>query len=162
MTTTDLPARETTIEAGATAPDFTLADQNRESWSLADHVKKGDVVLCFFPFAFTSVCGTEMACISKDIATWQAKGATVVGISGDSTAALKAWADAEGYTATMLSDSHRAVCKAYGLYWADLNVPTRGTIVIRQSDDGIGTVAHAEGREPGNAMDWDEILARLS
>lgn len=162
MLTTDLPARLGPIEAGETAPDFTLADQNREPWSLSEHVKRGDVVLCFFPFAFTSVCGTEMACISRDIATWQEKGATVVGISGDSTAALKAWADAEGYGATMLSDAHRAVCKGYGLYWADLNVAMRGTIVIKQSDDGVGRVAHAEAREPGNAMDWDDVLARLS
>ncbi|MEM9560515.1 MAG: redoxin domain-containing protein [Planctomycetota bacterium] len=162
MMTTELPTRRSPITPGDTAPDFTLADQNREAWSLSEHVKAGDVVLCFFPFAFTSVCGTEMACISKDLATWRAKGATVVGISGDSTAALKAWADAEGYETTMLSDSHRAVCKAYGLYWGDLNVSTRGTIVIGQSDDGVGSVKHAEAREPGNAMDWDDVLARLS
>ncbi|MEQ8770864.1 MAG: redoxin domain-containing protein [Phycisphaerales bacterium] len=150
------------IAPGQAAPDFTLPDQDRNDFSLAEHVKKGDVVLCFFPFAFTGVCGTEMACITKDMADWQAKGATVVGISCDSFAALKAWAAAEGLKNTMLSDLHRTVCKDYGLYWSDLNVANRGTVVIGQSDDGEGTVKWSDAREPGNAMDWDAVLAKVS
>ncbi|GJM19515.1 MAG: peroxiredoxin [Phycisphaeraceae bacterium] len=152
----------TPIATGTTAPDFTLPDQNRDEWTLSEHVKKGDVVLCFFPFAFTGVCGTEMACITKDMGDWTAKGATVVGISCDSFAALKAWADAEGIKSTLLADLHRTVCKDYGLYWADMNVANRGTVVIGQSDDGKGTVTFSEAREPGDAMDWDAVLARVS
>ena len=150
------------IAQGQTAPDFTLPDQDRADWSLSEHVKQGDVVLCFFPFAFTGVCGTEMACITKDMADWQAKGATVVGVSCDSFAALKAWADAEGLKGTLLSDLHRSVVKDYDQYWTDLNVASRGTVVIGQSDDGVGTVKWSETREPGNAMDWDAVLARVS
>ena len=119
-------------------------------------------MLCFFPFAFTGVCGTEMACITKDLAQWQSKGATVVGISCDSFAALKAWGEAEGLTHTLLSDLHRSVVRDYGLFWQDLNVANRGTVVIGQSDDGVGTVSFAEAREPGDAMDWDAVLARVS
>ncbi len=150
------------IAEGQTAPDFTLPDQDRNDWSLSEHVKKGDVVLCFFPFAFTGVCGTEMACITKDMADWQAKGATVVGISCDSFAALKAWADAEGLEGTLLSDLHRSVVTDYDQLWTDLNVASRGTVVIGQSDDGVGTVKWSEAREPGNAMDWDAVLAHVS
>lgn len=154
--------RSTLIAQGETAPDFTISTQDREDWSLAEAVKKSDVVLCFFPFAFTGVCATEMECLSKEMQRWQDAGATAVGVSCDSFAALKAWADREGYTNTMLSDIHRTVCKAYGLYWADMNVAQRGTIIIAQSDDGVGTVRWSQAREPGAAMDTGEVIAAMA
>lgn len=152
----------TPIAPGQAAPDFTLPDQNRNEWHLADHVKQGPVVLCFFPFAFTGVCSTENACISKEMADWKAKGATVVAVSCDSFAALKAWGEQSGFEHTMLSDLHRAVVKPYGLYWADMNVANRGTVVIGQADDGKGEVLWSDAREPGDAMDFDAVLAKLS
>jgi len=162
MSTPDAPHRESVIEPGETAPGFTLPTQDRADWSLADHVKVGDVVLCFFPFAFTGVCTAEMECLSKEMARWEEKGATCVGVSCDSFAALKAFADQHAYKQPLLSDIHRAACKAYGLYWADMSVATRGTIVIGQSDDGVGTVKWSESREPGNAMDFDAVMAKLA
>lgn len=162
MKNTHLVPRDTLLGVGQTAPDFTLPDQNRQDWNLAEHVKKGDVVLCFFPLAFTGVCGTEMACITKDMARWKEKGATVVAISCDSFAALKAWAEQEGFEHTLLSDIHREVVKGYGIYWPELNVGGRGTVVIGQSDDGKGKVKWSQRREPPNAMDFDSVLAHLS
>ncbi|MBZ0172677.1 MAG: redoxin domain-containing protein, partial [Phycisphaerales bacterium] len=149
MTQTAPTPRETLIAPGDAAPDFTLQTQAREDWCLAEHVKKGDVVLCFFPFAFTGVCGTEMECLSKEMARWADSGATVVGVSCDSFAALKAWAERDGFTHTMLSDQHRAVCRAFGLYWADMNVATRGTVVVGQADSGAGLVRWSQSRAPG-------------
>lgn len=158
----ELPPRDALITVGDTAPNFTIQTQDREDWTLADAVKKGEVVLCFFPFAFTGVCGTEMECLSKEMHRWNESGATAVGISCDSFAALKAWADRDGYTNTMLSDLHRSVCKAYGLFWSELNVAQRGTVIIGQSDDGVGTVRWAQAREPGVAMDLDQVLAAMA
>jgi len=158
----DTPLRDSVITAGETAPGFTLSTSNREDWTLADHVKKGDVVLCFFPFAFTGVCSTENECLTKEMARWAEAGATCVGISCDSFAALKGWAEQSGFTHTLLSDLHRAACKAYGLYWADMNVATRGTVVIGQSDDGVGTVKWSQAREPGQAMDFDKVMSQLA
>ncbi len=158
----ELTPLDTLIQPGDTAPDFTIGTQDREDWTLSDVVKKGDVVLCFFPFAFTGVCGTEMECLSKEMQRWNDAGATAVGISCDSFAALKAWAERDGYTNTMLSDIHRTVCKAYGLYWSELNVAQRGTVVIGQSDDGVGTVRWSQAREPGVAMNMDEVLAAMA
>ncbi len=152
----------TPIAVGDPAPDFTLKTQSKADWTLSDAVKKGDVVLCFFPLAFTGTCGIEMKCVNDEIAQWQKKGAQVVGISCDSWAALKAWADKEGYQQTFLADMHRAVCKAYGLYWADLNVSTRGTIVIGKSPTGQGKVKWVQAREPGKAMNFDEVLAQVA
>lgn len=154
--------REGAIKAGEAAPDFTLKDQNKSDWSLADHVKKGDVVLAFFPFAFTGVCGTEMKCITKELAEWSAKGAAVVGVSCDSMFTLKAWADAEGFKHTLLSDQQRAVTKGYGIYWPDMNTTQRATIVIGKSADGRGKVKWVQTRPPGNAMNWDEVLKAIA
>ncbi len=157
-----LTPRDTPIKVGETAPDFVLKDQNRAEWKLSEALKKGDVALCFFPLAFTGVCSTEMKCVNDEMAQWQKKGAQVIGISCDSFAALKAWADKEGYKQTFLADMHREVCKAYGLYWKDLNVSSRGTIVIGKSADGKGKIKQAQAREPGKAMNWEEVLAWLS
>ena len=86
------------LKPGLTAPEFTLPDQAKANWTLSDHVRTGDVVLCFFPFAFTGVCSVEMRCISDEMAKWAAKGATVVGVSCDSMFANKAWADSSSAT----------------------------------------------------------------
>lgn len=153
--------REAPIKVGETAPDFTLKDQNKADWRLADAVKRGDVVLCFFPLAFTGVCSTEMKCVHEEMDKWQKKGAQVVGISCDSFAVLKAWADQLGLKQTLLADMHRGVCKAYGLYWPELNVSSRGTVVIGKSPTGTGKVKWVQSRQPGSAMNFDEVLATV-
>ncbi len=156
-----LSPSSTLLAIGDTAPDFTLLDQDRKEWKLSEALKKGDVVLSFYPLSFTSTCSIEMGCISKDIAQWGAKGASVVGISCDSFAVQKAYADKEGYQHRLLADMHRQVCKTYGLYWADLNVANRGTVIIAKSAQGRGTIKFIQAREPGKAMDWDSVLAMV-
>jgi peroxiredoxin len=154
--------RDRFITAGEPAPDFTLQDQERKDWRLSDAAKKGDVVLCFFPFAFTGVCGTEMKCISAEMAAWQKKGTTVVGISCDSPFVLKEWAAKEGFKHTMLSDLHRQVCMGLGIYWPEMNVAGRGTVIIGQSGDGKLKVKWAQQREIKSAMKWDEVMAAVA
>jgi peroxiredoxin len=149
------------IEIGEPAPDFTLVGQNRREWMLSDAVKKGDVVLGFFPFAFTDVCSSEMQYISDDMQAIKDKGAEVVGISCDSFAALKAWAKQMGFEQTLLSDLHRHVCRAYGLYWPQMNVAGRGTVVIEQADDGKGVVKWSESRPPSEPMNFGNVLAKV-
>ena len=162
MTTQTHPARTSPIGAGDDAPDFTLQDQDRKEWKLSDALKKGDVVLAFFPFAFTGVCGTENKCITADMADWQKKGAQVVGVSCDSPFALREWAAKEGFKHTLLSDLKREVCRAYGFYWPDMNVASRGTVVISKSATGKGKVKWAQAREIPKAMDWNQVLAAIA
>ena len=162
MSTEQLKPRDKSITAGESAPDFVLKDQNKNDWRLSDAVKKGDVVLCFFPMAFTGVCSTEMKCVDAEIGSWQKKGAQVVGISCDSFPVLKAWADSLGLKQTLLADMHRHVCRAYGLYWPELNVAHRGTVVIGKSADGAGKVKWVQAREPGKAVQWKEVVAWLA
>jgi alkyl hydroperoxide reductase subunit AhpC len=153
--------RSSPIAAGDIAPDFTLKTVNREEWTLSEQVKKSEVVLCFYPLAFTEVCSVEMKCVNTEMAAWQAKGAQVVGVSCDSFASNKAWADKEGFKQTLLCDMHRQVCMAYGIYWPELNVSQRATIVIGQASDGRGKVKFVQARPPSKAMDWESILAQL-
>jgi peroxiredoxin len=161
MPSDTLKPRDRFIAAGDAAPDFTLQDQDRREWRLSEAAGKGDVVLCFFPFAFTGVCGTEMKCISAEMAQWQKKGATVVGVSCDSPFVLKEWAAKEGFKHIMLSDLHRQVCKAMGIYWADMNVAGRGTVVVTSSGGGL-KVKWAQQREIKNAMSWDEVMTAVA
>lgn len=156
-----LTPRETPLAAGDLAPDFTLKDQHRGDWTLSEQVKKGDVALCFYPMAFTDVCSVEMKCVNNEMDSWASKGAQVVGISCDSFAVQKAWADSMQLKQTLLADMHRAVCKAYGMYWADLNISGRGTFVIAQSPEGLCRVKWVQKREIKQAMDFNQMLANL-
>lgn len=153
--------RSTPVSVGDVVPDFTLPDQDRKEWRLSDHVRKGDVALCFVPFAFTGTCSTEMRCVSDDVAKWSAKGATVVGVDCDSMFTNAAWRQKEGYTHVILSDLHREVVKGLGLLWPEMNVSRRATIVVGKSEDGTARVKFVQTREPGKAMDWDSVLAML-
>lgn len=156
-----LMPRETILGIGDIAPDFVLKDQNRADWRLSDHVARGDVVLCFFPMAFTDVCATEMKCITDEFDSWSRRGAAVVGISCDSFAALKAWADSIGLKQTLLADMHRAACRAYGAYWPDLNIAGRATVVIGRSPNGQGRVTWSQKREIKQAMNFGQVLSNL-
>ena len=122
MPNAHLGPRDTPLRVGDKAPDFTLPNQDRAEVTLSRLLDEGDVVLSFFPMAFTSVCSTEMGCFTKDLAKFKEKGATVVGLSCDSFATLKAWAEKEGIDTTLLADMHRQVCRAYGFYFPPLNV----------------------------------------
>ena len=152
-----LNARDTFIGKGEPAPDFALKDQSKADWRLSDALRKGDVVLCFYPLDFSPVCSTEMKCANDEMGRWTSKGAQVVGISCDSFFVHEAWSKSLGLKQTLLADLHREVCKAYGIYWPDLNVSGRGTVIIASD----GRVKWSQRREPKDAMNLDEISAAL-
>jgi peroxiredoxin len=158
MANEHLKSRDTVPAKGEVAPDFELPDQDKTSWKLSSTLMDGPVALCFYPMAFTGVCSAEMKCLSHDTAKLKARGLQVVGISCDSWPALKAWSSAEHFTHPLLADMHRSVCRAYGLYWPDLNVAWRGTIIVGPD----GKVLWSQKREIKQAMDLDQILAAIS
>ncbi|MFI4897280.1 MAG: hypothetical protein ACIARR_05595, partial [Phycisphaerales bacterium JB059] len=67
-----------------------------------------------------------------------------------------------GFTHTLLSDIHRRVCKAYGLYWPEMNVSSRGTVIVTRGEGDEPVVRWAQSREVGEAMDLDEVLGHLA
>ena len=81
------------VDVGAKAPDFTLHNQDRENVTLSEELKKGPVVLAFFPAAFSSVCQPEM-CTFRDRRRRPDQGQRqVLGVSTDTFFTLKAWGD---------------------------------------------------------------------
>ena len=159
--TTELPARKEPIEKGQTAPDFTLMTQGREEWTLSQALEKGDVALCFYPMDFSPVCSTEMKCVADEFDAWHEKGVQVVGVSCDSFFTHEAWAKALGLKQTLLADMHRAVSKAYGFYWPDLNISSRGTVLVGKNDSGKPVVKWVQTREIKDAMNLHDLLAQI-
>jgi peroxiredoxin len=147
------------VEVGSEAPDFTLRDENREAVTLSS-LRGQNVVLVFYPLAFSSICTKELHDISAARDQYDAAGAEVIGISVDSPYALKAFKRDEGIMARLVSDFHPkgAVAKEYGAYIEEAGVATRATFVI----DKDGKVAHKVVNHPGQARDQEEYLQALA
>ena len=105
----------TRLEAGNTAPSFTLPDQDGKDISLSDFTGK-KVILYFYPAASTPGC-TKQACDFRDnLGSLEKSGYVVLGVSKDSLAKLKKFEDAESLTFPLLSDPELTVHNAYGTY----------------------------------------------
>ena len=135
------------LKTGTTAPDFTLKTKTAnglEDVKLSDHFGKQNVVLLFFPFAFTGVCTAEMCDVSGGITTYEDLSAVVYGISVDSPFAQEAWAQKEKIGLKLLSDLNKTVIKAYDVVFSGLagigDASARAAFVI----DKKGTIVHAE------------------
>lgn len=159
--TTSLPERALPLGVEDLAPDFTLLDQSRQEWTLSEALAGGDVALCFYPMDFSPVCGVEMGCVNEEFERWQGMGVRVVGISCDSFFVHEAWAREMGLKQTLLADMHRAVSKAYGFYWPDLNVSSRGTVLLTLGPDGHPKVKWVQQREIKDAMVLDDLFSAL-
>ena len=103
-----------TVEVGEVAPDFTLVDTDRKPRRLSEFRGK-NVVLAFFPGAFTPVCTTEMCAFRDRTDKLSAMDAQVIGISVDPPFAQKAWADQHKLNFLLLSDYRREVVHQYGV-----------------------------------------------
>ena len=105
----------TRLEVGQTAPAFTLPDQNGNPVSLKDYAGK-KVIMYFYPAASTPGC-TKQACDFRDsLASLQASGYVVLGISKDAPAKLKKFEDNENLNFPLLSDPELTVHNAYATY----------------------------------------------
>lgn len=157
MTTAIAPSETTPIAVGAPAPDFTLPDSEKKDWKLADYLGKKPVALFFYPLDWSPTCSKENACFSSDLSRFS-KNAEVVGISIDSVWSHKAWKAAAGLKHTLLSDMHRKVTKAYGLFLPAANISQRATILIGK--DGKVAWVKVEG-DITKERDYVELQAQL-
>ncbi|TVQ81007.1 MAG: peroxiredoxin [Phycisphaeraceae bacterium] len=153
-----LTPRPNPIGVGEAAPDFTLLDQSKSEWKLSEALKKGEVVLCFYPLDFSPVCSTEMQCVTDEMDRFASGGAQVVGISCDSFFVHEAWAKSLGLKQPLLADMHRSVSKAYGFFFPDLNVSSRGTVVIGKD----GKVKWVQARELKDAFKLEDLIGGIS
>src|SRR6516162_6146274 len=106
------------LDVGSKAPDFTLMNQDRQPVKLSDQRGK-NVVLAFFPAAFSSVCTKELCTFRDSLTKLNAAKAQVYGISVDTFFTLKAFADQQGLTFPLLSDFNKDVIRQYGVFNED-------------------------------------------
>ena len=150
------------LKVGDKAPDFTLKNTEQKEVSLASFEDKNLVIL-FFPLAFTSVCTTELCTIKQDYSSYEALNAEVVGISVDSPFTLAKFKELEGYNFDLLSDFNKEVSTAYGSIYGDFiglkGVAKRSAFVVGKD----GTIKYAEIlASPGDLPNFDAIKASLS
>ena len=151
------------LPVGSTAPDFTLHDQNRQPVTLSDFRGAKDVLLVFFPLAFTGICQGELDQIRDHLPDFENDGRAVLAISVGPAPTHKVWATQSGFLFPVLADfwPHGAVSQAYGVFNDEAGVANRGTFVI----DRTGTIRFAEMKQPGEARDqrlWVDALAALN
>jgi mycoredoxin-dependent peroxiredoxin len=147
------------LEIGSMAPDFDLANQFGEHVRLSDFRGVRPVALVFFPLAFSSTCTSELCALQENLALFADHRAELIGISVDSKATLRSFADAKGYDFTLLADfwPHGAVSKEYGVFLDKKGFATRATFVI----DVDGRIRASIITEPGLSRDVDEYRAAL-
>lgn len=120
------------VEIGDQAPDFELKDQHGTSVKLSALRGEKNVVLVFYPLAFSGICSGELCELRDSFPEATREDVEVLTVSVDSVFVHKTWAEREGYEFGLLSDfwPHGDVAKAYGVFDDERGIATRGTFVI--------------------------------
>jgi mycoredoxin-dependent peroxiredoxin len=120
------------VEIGEQAPDFELKDQHGTPVRLSSFRGSKNVVLVFYPLAFSGVCTGELCAMRDEFPEVTRDDVELLTVSVDSMFALRTWSDAEKFRFSLLSDfwPHGAVAKSYGVFDENMGVATRGTFII--------------------------------
>lgn len=150
------------LKIGDKAPDFTLPSFTPSSdvtnISLNNYKGK-NVVILFFPMAFTGVCTSEICTMSENFNQYKSMNAEVLGISADGTFVQKAFAKDNNIMIPLLSDYNKEVIKQYDVYLPEFahgmkGVARRSVYVI----DKNGTIKYVEVTPtPGDQVNFDAI-----
>ena len=148
------------VDVGDEAPDFELADQDRAPVRLSSFRGDKNVVLVFYPLAFTGTCQGELCAIRDSIEDFSGDDVVTLAVSVDSSAVHKRWADEQGYTFPLLADfwPHGEVARSYGVLQEDLGLALRGTFII----DKQGTVCYKVVNAIPDARDLEEYRTVLA
>jgi peroxiredoxin len=144
--------------AGSRAPDFSTRNQYGEQVRLSDFAGRRDVVLVFYPYAFSQVCTSELAAL-RDRPDLLAA-AEFLAISCDPMFTLRAYSDAQGLDFSLLTDfwPHGEIASSYGVFDADRGCALRGTFVV----DRTGVVRWSVVNPIPEARNPDEYAAALA
>ena len=148
------------LEIGSIAPDFELNDQFGQKVSLSSFKGQKNVVITFYPFAFTGTCTGELCALRDDISAFLNDSVQLLAISCDSPFTQKVFAERENYQFPVLSDfrPHGATAKAYGVFEESRGCALRGTFII----DKTGVVRWSVVNGLGAARDLNEYKKALS
>jgi mycoredoxin-dependent peroxiredoxin len=120
------------VEVGEHAPDFELRDQHGTPVRLSSFRGAKNVVLVFYPLAFSRVCSGEMCALRDEFPGVNRDDVELLTVSVDSVHSHRAWADAEHFEFGLLSDfwPHGAVARLYGVFDPERGYAVRGTFII--------------------------------
>ena len=155
MTSTQL---QNSPQVGDLAPDFSVASTSGSEVSLSSFRGKRNVLLAFFPLAFTGTCTKELICFTEDFDQFAGNGVEILPISVDSTASLREFKNKLQMKTELLSDFKRDVSRAYGVLNEDRFYSNRAYFLI----DKNGTIrwSHVEANN-GQRRENSEILAEM-
>lgn len=142
---------------GSPAPDFTLPSTSGEAVTLSA-LRGRNVLLAFFPAAFTRVCTAEMCEFTEDYGQYEEAGTVVLPISVDAIPSLREFKSKERIRPDLLSDFHREVSRKYGVLLEDKFLSKRAYVLI----DAAGVVRWGhEEEQAGQRRESAELLAQL-
>lgn len=151
------------VTVGQKAPDFGLFDTEKKKVSLSDYQGK-NVVILFFPMAFTSVCTTELCNVRDNISFYNNTNAEVLGISVDSPFTLSRFREEQNLNFPLLSDFNKEVSEKFGALYENFvfdmkGVSKRAAFVI----DKDGIIRYSEVLEnAGEIPNFQAIQETLS
>lgn len=150
------------LAAGTKAPDFKLFNTDKKEVSLSDFAGK-NLVIQFFPAAFTGVCTAQMCSSRDDLSFFNNLNASVVGVSVDMAFSLGVFKAQNDINFDLLSDFNKDFIKAYDMYLENFalgyhGVAKRGVAVV----DKEGVVQYTETTaNPGEQVNFDALKAAL-
>ena len=150
------------MKAGNKVQDFTLQNTKGEKVTLSDELKDGNVLLLFFPLAFSSVCTDEMCKVRDDMKLYKSLNANVLGISVDSFFTLNEFKKTNNLPFPLLSDFNKDVSSQFDVlnedYYGMRGVSDRAAFVINPEME----VVYAERlKDSGKLPDFKAIQQTL-
>ena len=144
---------------GEAAPDFTLITSSGKPVTLSSFRGTKNVLIAFFPLAFTSTCTTELCAFTDDYTMFAGKDVEVVPISVDAVPSLKAYKAQSNLSVELASDFKRDVSRAYGVLLAEKFYSNRAYFLV----DKTGTIrwVHVE-TNPSHRRENPEIMAEIA
>lgn len=151
------------LQKGDIAPDFTLKNTEGEDITLSDFKGDKNVLVLFFPLAFTGVCTKEMCSTRDNLKVYENLDAEVLSISVDSQFTLKEFKKANNLNFNLLSDFNKETAKQYGALYDNFlglhGVAKRSAFVVGKD----GNIKYAEVLEDaGNLPDFQAIQSTLN
>jgi peroxiredoxin len=151
-----------TLTLGSPAPDFTLMDQHGTAVTLSSFKGSKNVVILFYPFAFSGICTGELCSLRDDLGSFQNDDVQLLAISCDPMYAQRAFAEQEGYKFPVLADfwPHGQAAKAYGVFDEARGCAVRGTFIVDKNGNLAWQIINGLG-DARNLVEYKNALASL-